>query len=113
MVKTDPRLLLLSPGDCVFVLRDRIAAGETILVEGQTVRLPVTLGLGHKIARRPIAVGEKVLKYGAPIGSASQAITLGAHVHLHNLRSDYTATHSLEASRAAHAPAGPQDGGTQ
>ena len=32
--ENDPRLLLLAPNDSVFVLRDQIEAGESILVEG-------------------------------------------------------------------------------
>jgi len=96
---TDPRLLLLAPGDTVFVLRGPVEAGETIRVEGRAVTVPQRLGLGHKIARLAVAPGGKVLKYGAPIGSATQAIAPGEHVHLHNLKSDYTATHSLEEAR--------------
>jgi hypothetical protein len=92
---TDPRLLLLSPGDTVFVLRGQIEAGETVLVEGQPVTVPQRLGLGHKIARVAVAAGGKVLKYGAPIGSATRAIRPGDHVHLHNLKSDYTPTYAL------------------
>jgi hypothetical protein len=96
---TDARLLLLHPGDNVLVLRDQIAAGELIALEGERVRMQVALGLGHKLARRPIAAGEKVVKYGAPIGSATRAIALGEHVHTHNLRSDYTATHLRGGAR--------------
>jgi len=90
---TDPRLLLLSPGDTVFVLRDQIAADEEILVSGQSVRLPQPLGLGQKIARIAMGKGDKVIKYGAPIGSVTQTVAIGDHVHLHNLKSDYTLTH--------------------
>jgi altronate dehydratase len=48
--------------------------------------------LGHKVAARDIAAGEKIIKYGAPIGSATCAIRAGEHVHTHNLRSDYLPT---------------------
>ena len=92
---TDPRLLLLSPGDSVFVLRDQISAGEALMVEGVAVAFAHPLGLGHKIARVPIAAGEAVVKYGAPIGRATRAIAPGDHVHLHNLISDYTPTYAL------------------
>lgn len=92
---TDPRLLLLSPGDTVFVLRNQIAAGEAVMVEGVAVAFPQALGLGHKIARLPVAAGDKVIKYGAPIGRAACAIAAGDHVHLHNLVSDYTPTYAL------------------
>jgi hypothetical protein len=92
---TDPRLLLLAPGDSVYVLRGPVAAGETILLEGQAVTVDRQIGLGHKIARVHLAAGEKVVKYGAPIGSATRNIAPGDHVHLHNLKSDYTPTYAL------------------
>jgi altronate hydrolase len=41
---------------------------------------------GHKVALRDIAAGERVVKYGFPIGVATTAIAAGAHVHSHNLR---------------------------
>jgi hypothetical protein len=97
---TDPRLLLLSPGDTVFVLRDQIAAGEAVMVGGVAVAFPQPLGLGHKIARLPVAAGAQVIKYGAPIGRASRAIAAGDHVHLHNLVSDYTPTYALNKGDA-------------
>lgn len=93
---TDPRLLLLAPGDTVFVLRDQIEPGETVWVEGIAVAFAQHLGLGHKIARMAVPQGGQVIKYGAPIGRATQAIAAGDHVHLHNLRSDYTPTYALE-----------------
>lgn len=97
---TDPRLLLLAPGDSVFVLRDQIDAGETVWVAGVAVAFPTRLGLGHKIARVAVAAGDKVIKYGAPIGRATQAIAQGDHVHLHNLTSDYTPTYALDKGDA-------------
>lgn len=97
---TDPRLLLLAPGDTVYVLRGQIEAGETVRVTGRDVTFPHRLGLGHKIARVAVAPGGKVVKYGAPIGSAITAIAPGDHVHLHNLRSDYTATHARGGAKA-------------
>lgn len=40
---------------------------------------------GHKYALRAIAAHENVIKYGMPIGHATQAIVAGEHVHTHNL----------------------------
>ena len=42
---------------------------------------------GHKVARRAIAQGEFVIKYGEIIGRAIQDIAPGEWVHTHNLRS--------------------------
>lgn len=94
---TDPRLLLLSPRDSVFVLRGQIEAGETVWVAGIAVAFPQALGLGHKIARLAVPQDGQVIKYGAPIGRATHPIAPGDHVHLHNLRSDYTPTYAIEA----------------
>ena len=94
----DPRLLLLSTDDNVFVLRAAIDAGERVALEdGGMAVLPERLGMGHKIARWPIAVGARIVKYGAPIGSATQDIPAGAHVHIHNVKSDHTPSYALPA----------------
>ena len=95
-MQNDPRLLLLSQEDNIFVLRNAVEAGETIYVEQQQIRFQNRIGLGHKIARQSIEKGENVVKYGVPIGKASCYISRGEFVHLHNLQSDYTPTYALE-----------------
>jgi hypothetical protein len=89
---TDPRLLVLAPGDNIAVARLEIAAGTALLVAGRRVTLERALGFGHKIALRDIAAGEKIVKYGAPIGHATAAIARGDYVHSHNVASDYMAS---------------------
>src|SRR6476660_10038886 len=97
---TDLRLLLLDAEDNVLIATSRIRAGETVMVGGVAIVLSADLPIGHKLARRPIASGDKVLKYGAPIGSATRDIAVGSHVHVHNVKSDYTPTYHLEDVRA-------------
>jgi hypothetical protein len=97
---TDRRLLLLDAEDNVLIATSRIRAGETVMVGGVAIVLSADLPIGHKLARRPIACGGKVLKYGAPIGSATKDIAVGSSVHVHNVRSDYTPTYHLEDVRA-------------
>lgn len=46
----------------------------------------VSLENGHKYACRKIRVGEKIIKYGFPIGLATEDIEEGALVHSHNLK---------------------------
>ncbi|MEM6745439.1 MAG: UxaA family hydrolase [Pseudomonadota bacterium] len=96
MARSDPRLIRLGPEDAVLVVGASLAAGEPLQVEGQAIVLPAPLTLGHKIAARDIRAGERVLKYGMPIGVASRDIAKGEHVHVHNMRSDYTPTYYLE-----------------
>ena len=91
---TDPRLLRLAPEDNVCVATAAIELGESIVIGGQAVTLEDGIPLGHKIAILPIATGQKIIKYGAPIGSAVRDIPLGRHVHTHNLASDYLPTYA-------------------
>lgn len=93
---SDPRLLLLSPQDNVFVLREAIGSGEQILINGVSVKVQAHIGIGHKLAGTAISSGHKVLKYGAPIGSVTSEIAIGDHVHVHNMKSDYTPTYVLD-----------------
>lgn len=48
----------------------------------------------HKVAVADIAAGQPILKYGFPIGVATQPIARGQWVHLHNCRSSYDALSS-------------------
>lgn len=89
----------LSPLDNIVVLARSVGAGEPIDVEGRPITVRKPLGLGHKVAVRRIARGEKILKYGVPIGSATCDIEPGDHVHLHNMQSDYLPTYTLDADR--------------
>ena len=91
----DPRLLLLDGDDNVLVLGAPVAAGDVLLIDGVSVPADGPIGRGHKVARRPIALDEKIIKYGAPIGRATAAIARGEHVHVHNIRSDYTPTYVI------------------
>lgn len=100
MPQTDSRLLLLNQNDNILVLRAAIDEGEIIIVSGTRIEMNSRIGLGHKLSRVAIKAGDKVLKYGAPIGSATRDIAIGEHVHLENLQSDYTPTYSLETARA-------------
>jgi hypothetical protein len=95
----DPRLLILRDEDNVCIACTVIEAGTSLVIEDQTVTLNETLYVGHKIARRSIQMCEKILKYGAPIGSATQKISCGEPVHTHNLKSDYIASYTLDVSR--------------
>ncbi len=68
------------------------AQGDTVEVRDKKGRQQeiATLGAipyGHKLAVKPIAKGEIILKYGEEIGMATQDIATGAHVHVHNLDS--------------------------
>ncbi|MBI3853570.1 MAG: UxaA family hydrolase [Verrucomicrobia bacterium] len=91
---TDSRLLRISPRDNVFVAIATIEAGEEFQVDGKSIHASLDLPLGHKVAARDIAPGQKIIKYGVPIGSAILPIPVGEHVHTHNIKSDYLPTYT-------------------
>lgn len=83
------QLLRLHAKDNVLIALRALPAGT--VAAGVTVQSDISLA--HKVAAAPIAVGEAVLKYGMKIGRATRAIAAGEHVHVHNMESQYTATH--------------------
>nr|WP_122012081.1 altronate dehydratase family protein [Maliibacterium massiliense] len=72
--------------DNVVVALRPLEAGQQVCAAGQALRCRQAVPFGHKIALAPIARGERIIKYGAPIGEATQDIAPGEHVHTHNVR---------------------------
>lgn len=87
--------LLLHSGDGVAVVTEDVRKGETVSVNGREIAAKDDIPALHKIALRDIPAGEKVIKYGYPIG-VSLGICAGEHVHTHNLRSDLRASDEYE-----------------
>jgi altronate hydrolase len=81
------RFLVVSPRDNVGTALEPLARGDTIVVDGATIRVAESVPRGHKMALREIPMGAEVVKYGSPIGTASTAIAAGTHVHTHNVAS--------------------------
>ena len=48
----------------------------------------VNLDDGHKYALKDIKAGENIIKYGNPIGHATEDIKAGDHVHTHNVKTN-------------------------
>ncbi len=92
----DTRVLLLSPQDNVCVACVNLKPGDTVVIDGQSSTIDADTPIGHKIARVALAAGDKVIKWGAPIGSMSEAVVRGGLVHVHNMKSDYIPTFTFE-----------------
>jgi hypothetical protein len=89
-------VLLLAPGDNIAVAASELPAGSERVVAGERIVLSGNVDVGHKFAVRRIAKGERIVKYGAPIGVASRDIAPGEYVHTHNMQSAYIPTYTLE-----------------
>jgi altronate hydrolase len=75
----------LRPEDNVAVAARPIPPGAEVRVDGTVLTVRGWVGLGHKLALRPIRKGEPVTKYGQIIGFASEDIPAGSHIHVHNV----------------------------
>ena len=83
------RFLKINAVDNVCVaLADDLKQGETIEVDGAQITLKEDVARGHKIALKPFAEGENVIKYGYPIGHATRPIEPGEWIHSHNLKTN-------------------------
>lgn len=89
--------VLLNQTDNVFVCCKQLLSGCAVTLEDVDVSMATDITVGHKIARKAIRKGEKIIKYGVSIGSATQDILFGEHIHMHNMKSDYIASHTRQS----------------
>lgn len=99
-------VLVISDHDNVATALVELEPGRLVTANGRSVTVVQPVPPGHKLAIRLIAVGEAVIKYGSPIGTATSDIPVGAHVHTHNLQSsrgrgDLSASHPLASAPGA------------
>ncbi len=85
-------LIRINEADSVAVALRSINKGENI----NGLELLENIPMGHKVALKDIRKGERIIKYGFPIGEALTAIPRGAHVHTHNTRTLLSGAHEYE-----------------
>ncbi|MBI3823379.1 MAG: altronate dehydratase [Planctomycetes bacterium] len=78
----------LRPQDNVAIVAKPIPAGTLLDHHGTKLTAATRVGMGHKLALKPIKKGEAVYKYGQIIGFASKDIAPGDWVHVHNVAAD-------------------------
>lgn len=97
----------------VVALKELVPGTVLTLDDGRTVMVKAQIPAGHKVAICDISSGGSVIKYGARIGLAKEAIAAGEWVHVHNLATglgdlleyeyhpEAAASHSLKQARQA------------
>lgn len=76
----------INDSDNVAVALEQLSANDIVKSGGKELKLQENVALGHKFALADIAQGEKVIKYGFPIGVAIKDIRAGEWVHTHNMK---------------------------
>lgn len=79
-------LIKINSRDNVVIALRPFSKGDVIEVDDNSITLLDDIEKGHKIALHDIAAGADILKYGYPIGQATEAINKGQHVHVHNVK---------------------------
>lgn len=79
-----PDLIHIHPEDNVAVALRPVPAGTVLAGVTAAQEIPQ----GHKMALQPLEAGAQIVKYGFPIGHATQAIAPGQWVHTHNMKTN-------------------------
>jgi altronate dehydratase small subunit len=84
---------IIDPKDNVatlFLQNGKAGTKITLPVDGKpaTIVLLNDVPYAHKFAIKAVPKGEQVLKYGYSIGTATEDIQAGHHVHIHNTESN-------------------------
>jgi altronate hydrolase len=89
---TQTPTIRIHASDNVVIARRQLLGGTT--VEAESITVTGLIPPGHKVATQPIAAGNPVVRYGQIIGTATQPIQPGQHVHTHNLAfSEFSRSH--------------------
>jgi len=100
----------LHPRDNVAVALRELAAGESVMVGNQPLKLPEMIPCGHKFALVNMPVGTNVLKFGEPIGHVTQTVVAGGWLHTHNLKTNLAGTETYSYQPAIPPVATTDDG---
>jgi (2R)-sulfolactate sulfo-lyase subunit alpha len=77
---------------CGVVVVEGVKAGQKlagwIMDQDKSIDVTVTqdIPIGHKLAIKGLAQGDTVIKYAVDIGRAIAPIAVGAHLHVHNVK---------------------------
>lgn len=80
--------LKIDEKDNVVVALKNLEVGTIITVTENEVKLSEAVTAGHKIALENIKKGHNIVKYGFPIGHATEDIEVGRWVHTHNVKTN-------------------------
>ncbi|MFS2221209.1 UxaA family hydrolase [Pantoea sp. B65] len=82
------RTIKIDPRDNVAVALSDLAEGETLQFDGRQVTLLQPVARGHKFALQAIEPKALIIKYGLPIGHATQPVAQGEVIHSQNARTN-------------------------
>ena len=84
----ETKYLKINPADNVAVAIQPLKAGETITIEGQDINVLQDTPAGHKVMLTDLNQGEDIIKYGYPIGHATENLKRGQWVNENQIKTN-------------------------
>jgi altronate hydrolase len=88
------KALVLNPADNIAICLEDMPAGTVIDQDNLKLTITQNIPRGHKVASCAVAKGDGIIKYGERMGHAIVDISVGEHVHTHNVLGDRLSTES-------------------
>ena len=76
----------IHPKDNTAVALTSLKKDSVLNLDGRMYTLLEDIPQGHKFALEKISAGSAVIKYGSPIGYATEDIPAGSWIHTHNMK---------------------------
>ena len=84
----ETKYLKINPADNVAVAIQSLKAGETITIDGQDINVLQDTPAGHKVMLTDLNKGEDIIKYGYPIGHATEDVKKGQWVNENQIKTN-------------------------
>ena len=88
------KVLVLNPADNIAICLEDMPAGTVVDQDNLKLTITQKIPRGHKVASRAVTKGDGIIKYGERMGHATKDISVGEHVHTHNVLGDRLSTES-------------------
>ena len=88
------KVLVLNPADNIAICLADMPAGAVIDQDNLKLTITQKIPRGHKVASKAVTKGDGIIKYGERMGHATKDISIGEHVHTHNVLGDRLSTES-------------------
>jgi len=88
------KVLVLNPADNIAICLEDMPAGTVVDQDNLKLTITQKIPRGHKVASKTVTKGDGIIKYGERMGHATKDISVGEHVHTHNVLGDRLSTES-------------------
>lgn len=82
------KFIKINDNDNVIIALENLNNGDQLSVGTEHILITQDIPSGHKVATKTIYPNDNIIKYGFPIGHATEQIQIGSHVHTHNVKTN-------------------------